>query len=82
METNQQIYTVAPKAAPSRTSRGFDKTRNIYRWIVQLPVAVTYRSGARSINTRMLVTVVIVRSDDPKHPYGIAIDQWIAESRR
>ncbi len=79
IHVNQQIITAALQGAPALNSGNVNHDR--YEWVVQLPLVLTYRSGARSSNASMLVTVVIVRSDDPKHPYGIAIDQWIAESR-
>lgn len=79
IEANQQIITAAPKGAPVLESRGVVDGR--FQWIVQLPLILTYRSGAKTYNTGLLVTVVVVRSDDPKHPYGLAIEQWLAAAR-
>lgn len=79
LEVNQRIITAAPKGAPVWESQGNVAGR--YQWRIQLPLVLTYRSGAKTLTKGLLVTVVIVRSDDPRHPYGIAIDQWMATER-
>ncbi|MGH1456551.1 MAG: DotI/IcmL/TraM family protein [Alphaproteobacteria bacterium] len=79
VEQNQQIVSAAISAAPVlQSAREMD---GVYQWIMQIPMVLTYRSGSKSSTTGVLVTVVIMRSSDKKHPYGIAINQWIATSR-
>ena len=79
VEVNQQIVTAAPKGAPFIQSG--DVVDGRYQWVVEMPLVMTYRSGAKKADTGLLVTAVIVRSDDPKHPYGVAIQQWVALAR-
>ncbi len=79
VEVNQQIITAAPQGAPALNSEQLVAGR--YQWVVQIPLALTYRSGARTSNTSLLVTVVIVRVPRLESPNGVGIEQWIAESR-
>ncbi len=79
VEVNQQIITAAPKGAPILQSQGVVGGR--YQWVVEIPLILTYRSGAKTSNVGLLVTAIIVRSDDPKHSYGIGIDKGIAMAR-
>ena len=79
VEVNQQIITAAPKGAPVLESEGLVAGR--YQWVVQIPLVLTYMSGAKTSNTQLLVTVVIVRVPRLESPNGIGIEQWIAASR-
>lgn len=79
VEVNKQYITAAPKGAPIIQSRRALDGR--YQWVVEIPMVLTYMSGAKRSNSGLLVTAIIVRSDDPKHPYGIGIEQWIAMAR-
>jgi len=79
VEANQQVVTAAPQGAPILESQGLVAGR--YQWIVQLPMVLTYQSGARSRTDSLLVTVVIVRVPRLESPNGIGIEQWIAVPR-
>ncbi len=79
VEVNQQIITAAPKGAPVMQSEGLVAGR--YQWVVQIPLILTYMSGAKTYNTKLFVTVVIVRVPRLESPNGIGIEQWIASSR-
>ena len=79
IEKNQQMLTTAPRGAPIIQSMGVVSGR--YQWVVKFPLTQTYLSGAKTSNHSLLVTVVVRRSDDKKHPYGIAIDKFIAQAR-
>ncbi len=79
VEVNQQIITAAPKGAPVLQSEGLVAGR--YQWVVQIPLILTYRSGAKTYNTSSLVTVVVVRVPRLESPNGIGIEQWIATAR-
>lgn len=79
IEANRQMLTTAPRGAPIIQSMGVVSGR--YQWVVQFPLTQTYLSGAKTSNHSLLVTVVVRRSDDKKHPYGIAIEQFIARAR-
>ncbi len=76
VEANQQIITAAPKGAPILQSEGVVAGR--YQWVVEIPLVLTYRSGARSNNTGLLVTVIIVRVPRLESANGVGIEQWIA----
>lgn len=79
VEVNQQIITAAPKGAPVLESEGLVAGR--YQWVVQIPLILTYRSGAKTYNTGLLVTVVVVRVPRLESPNGVGIEQWIAAGR-
>jgi intracellular multiplication protein IcmL len=79
VEANQQVVTAAPQGAPILESQGLVAGR--YQWVVQLPMVLTYQSGARSRNDSLLVTVVVVRVPRLESPNGVGIEQWIAVPR-
>ncbi len=79
VEVNQQMITAVPKGAPVLQSEGLVAGR--YQWRVQVPLVLTYRSGARKHNTGLLVTVVVVRVPRLESPNGVGIEQWIAAAR-
>ncbi|MBI2234945.1 MAG: type IVB secretion system apparatus protein IcmL/DotI [Micavibrio aeruginosavorus] len=76
VETNQQVVTAAPQGAPILQSEGLVNGR--YQWTVQIPMIVTYQSGAKTRSDRLLVTVVVVRTPRLESPNGVGIEQWIA----
>lgn len=76
IEANQQVATAAPQGAPILQSEG--EVAGRYQWVVELPLVVTYESGARKKSDRLLVTLVIVRVPRLETPNGVGIEQWIA----
>lgn len=79
VEVHQQIVTTAPKGAPVLQSEGLVAGR--YQWVVEIPLILTYRSGAKTHNTGLIVTVVIVRVPRLESPNGVGIEQWIAAAQ-
>lgn len=79
VEVNQQIITAAPSGAPVLEQEGLVAGR--YQWVVKIPLVLTYQSGAKTYNTSLLVTVVVVRVPRLESPSGVGIEQWIATSR-
>lgn len=79
VEANQQVVTAAPAGAPILESEGLVAGR--YQWIIQLPLVLTYQSGARTKTDNLLVTVVVVRVPRLESPNGVGIEQWIAVPR-
>ena len=79
VEANQQVVTAAPTGAPVIQSEGVIKGR--YQWVVQVPLALTYQSGAKTRTDNLLVTLVIVRVPRLESPSGVGIEQWIAVAR-
>ncbi|MCC7305006.1 MAG: type IVB secretion system apparatus protein IcmL/DotI [Alphaproteobacteria bacterium] len=79
VEANQQVITAAPQGAPILESEGLVAGR--YQWTIQLPLVLTYQSGARTKSDNLLVTVVVVRVPRLESPNGVGIEQWIAIPR-
>lgn len=79
VEANQQVITAAPQGAPILESEGLVNGR--YQWTIQLPLVLTYQSGARTRSDNLLVTVVVVRVPRLESPNGVGIEQWIAQPR-
>jgi intracellular multiplication protein IcmL len=79
VEANQQVLTAAPQGAPILESEGLVAGR--YQWSIQLPLVLTYQSGARTKSDSLLVTVVVVRVPRLESPNGVGIEQWIAVPR-
>ncbi|MCF8495685.1 MAG: type IVB secretion system apparatus protein IcmL/DotI [Alphaproteobacteria bacterium] len=79
VEANQQVVTAAPQGAPILESEGLVAGR--YQWVVQLPLILTYQSGAKTRSDSLLVTVVVVRVPRLESPNGVGIEQWIAVPR-
>lgn len=76
VEENQQVATAAPRGAPVLQSEGLVNGR--YQWIVQIPMVLSYQSGARTRQDNLLVTLVVVRVPRLESPNGVGIEQWIA----
>lgn len=79
VETKQQVVTAAPQGAPILESEGLVAGR--YQWVIQLPLVLTYQSGALTKSDSLLVTVVVVRVPRLESPNGVGIEQWIAVAR-
>ena len=79
MEANQQIVTAVPRGAPILQSEGLVNGR--YQWVIQLPLVLTYQSGAKTQRINQLVTIVVVRVPRLESPNGVGIEQWIAVGR-
>lgn len=75
----QQVVTAAPASAPILKEEGVVAGR--YRWVVQLPLVLTYQSGARTRSDNLLITFVVVRVHRLESPNGVGIEQWVAEKR-
>lgn len=76
LEANQQVITAAPSGAPVLQSEGLFNGR--YQWMIQLPMVVTYQSGAKTKSDSLIVTVVVVRVPRLESPNGVGIEQWVA----
>jgi intracellular multiplication protein IcmL len=76
MEANQQVLTAAPSGAPILQSEGVVAGR--YQWIIQIPLILTYQAGSKTQNTKMLITIVVVRVPRLESPSGVGIEQWVA----
>ncbi len=79
VEANQQVITTAPAGAPILQSEGVANGR--YQWLIQIPIILTYQSGAKTKSNSLLVSVVVVRVPRLENPSGVGIEQWIAVPR-
>ena len=79
VEASQQVVTAAPQGAPIIVSEGLSAGR--YQWQIQLPLVLTYQSGARTRSDNLLVTLIVVRVPRLESPNGVGIEQWIAQPR-
>ncbi len=79
VEESQQVVTAAPQGAPILQSEGDVGGR--YQWVVQIPLVVTYQSGAKSRSDNLMVTLVVVRVPRLESPNGVGIEQWVAQPR-
>jgi intracellular multiplication protein IcmL len=71
----QQVVSAEPRSAPILVEQGVFKGK--YRWVVKLPLKVTYQSGAESRIDNPDVTMVIDRVSQLENPSGVGIEQWI-----
>ena len=79
VEQYQQVVTATATGAPVVVQEAV--INGVYRWVVQMPLLVTYQSGSKRSDSNLMVTLVIVRVPTLETPNGIAIEQWIATSR-
>lgn len=75
VQKSQQVVTAAPKSAPVIVQQGL--VDGIYRWVVQLPLIVTYQSGTAQQSDNLNVQLVIVRVSTLDSPSGVGIQQWV-----
>jgi len=76
VEQNQQVVTAAPQRAPVIVQQGL--VAGIYRWIVEVPLVVTYQSGTAQQSSNLNITLVVVRVSTLDNPSGVGIQQWVA----
>lgn len=76
VEANQQVVTAAPQRAPVIVQQGL--VAGIYRWIVEVPLVVTYQSGTAQQSSNLTINMVIVRVSTLDNPAGVGIQQWVA----
>jgi len=78
IEGQDQVISAAPRGAPVVQSEGVYGGR--YQWVVQIPMILTYTSGAKSRADNWVVSIVIVRVPRLESPNGVGISQWVAVS--
>lgn len=75
VEKAQQVVTAVPKSAPTIVQQGL--TNGVYRWVIQVPLVITYQSGSSKQNENLSVQLVIVRVSTLDSPSGVGIQQWV-----
>lgn len=76
VQKTQQVVTAAPKSAPVIIQQGL--VDGVYRWIIELPLIVTYQSGTAQQSDTLNVQLVVVRVSTLDSPSGVGIQQWLA----
>lgn len=76
IQQGQRVVTAAPKSAPVISQQGL--VDGVYRWVVELPLIVTYQSGTAQQSDTINVQLVLVRVSTLDSPSGVGIQQWIA----
>lgn len=76
VEKSQQVVTATPRSAPVIIQQGL--VNGIYRWIIEMPLIVTYQSGTTQRTDTINVRLTIVRVSTLDSPNGVGIQQWIA----
>jgi len=75
--TAQQVVTAEPRGAPILKQQGVFNGK--YRWMIQLPLRITYKTGKQSRGDNISVMMVVERVPSLENPNGVGIDQWIAK---
>ena len=76
VEAAQQVVTAQQISAPVLIQEGVFNGK--YRWVVDIPLTVSYKSGAASRADKLKVRLVIDRVPSLENPNGVGIEQWIA----
>lgn len=79
VQAQQQVVTAVPRSAPVLLKAGVLGGK--YRWQVQLPISVTYKSATDGRTDNLLLTLIIERVSALENPNGVGIEQWIAEQK-
>ena len=72
----QQVVSAEPRSAPLIIQETISNGK--YRWVVKLPLKVTYQSGAETRVDTPDVTLVIDRVASLENSNGVGIEQWIS----
>jgi intracellular multiplication protein IcmL len=73
---NQQVVTAEPRSAPILENQGVFNGK--YRWLLRMPLRVTYKSGSQSRVDNLNIALVIERVPSLENPAGVGIEQWVA----
>jgi len=79
VEVGQQVVTAQPRSTPIIKEEGVRNGK--YRWVVDLPLSVSYQSGAATRNDNLMLRMVIERVPSLENPNGVGIEQWILMSK-
>jgi intracellular multiplication protein IcmL len=76
VEASQQVVSAQPRSAPILVQEGVFNGK--YRWVVDLPLTVTYQAGTAARIDNLTVRLVVDRVASLENPNGVGIEQWIA----
>lgn len=72
----QQVVTAAPRSAPILVQQGVLNGK--YRWLIKMPLQVSYKSGTQSRTDNIMLNLVVERVSSLENPNGVGIEQWVA----
>ncbi len=79
VEALRQVVTAKPRSAPILVQEGVFNGK--YRWVVDLPLEVSYKAAASGRTDNLMVRMVIDRVMSLENPNGVGIEQWIAVAK-
>jgi len=79
VQAQSQLVSAQPKSAPVLMQEGILGGK--YRWVIQMPLQVTYRNGQNTRSDTLQLNLVVERVPSLENPYGVGIAQWIATSK-
>jgi len=71
---NQQLITAAPASVPVIVKEGIMKGK--YRWIFEMKILLTFRSGGVKQNSIKNLRIVIEKTPTWNNPVGVGIAEW------
>lgn len=71
---NKQMVTAAPVTEPVLLKDGY--IRGSYKWMFQMQIMITYRSGSEKKNDTRRVNVFVERIPTEENPRGVGIAEW------
>lgn len=80
IERKQLVLTAVPSGAPVITARGV--LNGSYSWQIEVPILVSYQSSSETLNTPLMVKVLVQRVPTSDSTKGIGIAQFVASERR
>lgn len=78
VQAKQQVVTATPRSAPVLIQEGL--MQGTYKWVIELPLSVTYQAGIATRTDSLLVTLYVERVPTLENPQGVGIDQWVART--
>ncbi len=79
VEALRQVVTAKPRSAPILVQEGVFNGK--YRWVVDLPLEVSYKATTSGRTDNLMVRMVIDRVMSLENPNGVGIEQWIAVAK-
>ncbi len=76
VNAGQQVVVAEPRSAPILRQSGVFNGK--YRWLIEMPLNVTYKSGTASRTDYLTLSLVVERVPSLESPNGVGIEQWIA----
>lgn len=76
----RQVVVASPRSAPVIRQQGVSNGR--YRWVLEMPLQVEYRSKDQARTDNLRLRLVVERVSSLENPNGVGIQQWIAVANK